>query len=115
MENIFNIPAFIPEEVVETIHESALSSGGSSRIRIERILSAGQSSPEGFWYDQPENEWVLLIQGEARLAFDDGSSFAMKAGDHILIEARRRHRVEFTSVEPPCVWVCVFFGDNGRI
>ncbi len=108
MENIFNMPVSIPEEIIETIHESTLPAG-VHRVRIERILSAGQASPEGFWYDQPENEWVLLVQGEARLAFDDGSSLVLKAGDHILIEARRRHRVEYTSAEPPCVWVCVFF------
>ena len=111
MENIFNMPASIPEEIVETIHESALPAGGGHRVRIERILSAGQASPEGFWYDQPENEWVLLVQGEARLAFDDGAAdISLKAGDYVMILAHRRHRVEYTSSEPPCVWVCVFFG-----
>ncbi|HOD43146.1 MAG TPA: hypothetical protein PKL57_21545, partial [Candidatus Wallbacteria bacterium] len=79
MENIFNMPVSIPEEIIETIHESTLPAG-VHRVRIERILSAGQASPEGFWYDQPENEWVLLVQGEARLAFDDGSSLVLKAG-----------------------------------
>jgi len=102
MDNIFNIPAAIPQEIVETLHESGT-------VRVERILSAGQISPEGFWYDQPENEWVLLVQGEATVAFEDGPAAALKAGDHILIMARRRHRVEYTSVNPPCVWVCVFF------
>ena len=102
MINIFNIPAAIPEEIIETLHES-------KNIRIERILSAGQVSPEGFWYDQSENEWVLLVQGEAKVAFDDGTLVSLKAGDHIFIEAYKRHRVEYTSAEPPCVWVCVFF------
>ena len=102
MINIFNIPSMIPEEIIETLHESKI-------IRIERILSAGQISPEGFWYDQPENEWVLLVQGEAKVTFDDGTLTSLKAGDHIFIEVHKRHRVEYTSAEPPCVWVCVFF------
>jgi cupin 2 domain-containing protein len=107
-KNIFSLPSTIPNEIIETLHSS-------TNVRIERILSAGQSSPEGFWYDQPENEWVLLVQGEAHLAFEDGSTVSLKAGDHIMIEARRRHRVEFTSAGPPCVWVCVFFGDNNQM
>lgn len=110
MTNIFVLPPNIPEEIIEILHESPVSGYGTSGVRIERIISAGQKSPEGFWYDQAENEWVLLVQGEARVAFDDGAAVSMKAGDHIFIPARRRHRVEYTSAEPPCVWVCVFFG-----
>lgn len=101
-KNIFNLPSTIPDEIVETLHSS-----GS--VRIERIISSGQVSPEGFWYDQAENEWVMLVQGEAKVAFDDGTAVSMNAGDYIFIPARRRHRVEFTNTEPPCVWVCVFF------
>jgi cupin 2 domain-containing protein len=105
MNNIFLTPSHIPEELIETIY----SNDSNQSIRIERIVSAGQSSPEGFWYDQAEDEWVLLAAGEARLAFDDGSAdISLKAGDHIMIPAHRRHRVEYTSAAPPCVWICVF-------
>jgi len=105
MNNIFSFPSSIPEELVKTIY----SNDSNSSIRIERIVSAGQVSSEGFWYDQDEDEWVLLISGEARLAYDDGSAdIFLKAGDYIMIPAHRRHRVEYTSAAPPCVWVCVF-------
>ncbi len=102
MKNIFDLPSEIPDEIVEVIYEN-------KNTRIERILSAGQVSAEGFWYDQNENEWVSLVQGEAKVAFDDGGSAVLKAGDHILIKAHKRHRVEYTSIDPPCVWICVFF------
>jgi len=102
MKNIFDLPDEIPDEIVEVLHENP-------NVRIERIVSAGQVSAEGFWYDQIENEWVSLIQGEARVAFDDGAAAVLKAGDHILIKAHKRHRVEYTSIDPPCVWICVFF------
>ncbi len=101
MNNIFTLPSFIPEEIIDIIHTN-------ESVRIERIVSAGQTSPDGFWYDQAEDEWVLLVSGEARIAFDDASSVLMKSGAYIIIPAHRRHRVEYTSCNPPCVWICVF-------
>ncbi|MGI5892462.1 MAG: cupin domain-containing protein, partial [Bacillota bacterium] len=75
---------------------------------IERIISCGQISPPGFWYDQDEDEWVLLVQGSARLSLSDGSNICLRAGQHILIPAHQKHRIEYTSSEPPCIWICVF-------
>ena len=67
-------------------------------LRIERIVSTGQSSPPNFWYDQPDGEWVLLIQGEARLRFaDEAEARHLKAGDFVNIAPHRRHRVEWTT------------------
>jgi len=100
-ENIFNLPENIDDEIIEILQNG-------KNIRIERILSAGQSSSKDFWYDQDENEWVLLIQGEAQILFEN-ESVVLKPGDHILIPAHRRHRVERTSSHPPCIWICVFF------
>jgi cupin 2 domain-containing protein len=82
----------------------------SEHVRIERIVSTGQSTPAGTWYDQGRDEWVALIQGEAILAYDDGREVRMKAGDHILISAHERHRVESTSANPPCIWIAVHLG-----
>jgi cupin 2 domain-containing protein len=76
-------------------------------VRIERILSSGHTTPDGEFYDQPNNEWVVLLQGEAELAYDDGSTRRLSAGDHLLIPAHERHRVTHTSTEPPCVWLAV--------
>lgn len=78
--------------------------------RVERIVSRGDRSPEGFWYDQPTDEWVILLQGRARLSFADGRELTLLAGEWLLIPARQRHRVEETSSDPPCVWVAVHLG-----
>ena len=77
-------------------------------LRIERIVSAGQASPPGFWYDQPQGEWVLVLQGEARLAFEDEAKpRLLKQGDFVDIAPHRRHRVESTA--SPTVWLAVHY------
>lgn len=77
-------------------------------LRIERIVSNGQASPPGFWYDQPWAEWVLLLQGEASLAFEDESDpRVLKTGDFLDIAPHRRHRVESTTT--PTVWLAVYY------
>ena len=79
-------------------------------LRIERIVSTGQSSPEGFWYDQPEGEWVLLIEGEARLRFaDETEARHLKAGDYLDIPAHRRHRVDWTAPTQTTIWLAVHY------
>ncbi len=76
-------------------------------VRVERIISHGHTTPEGEWYDQDEDEWVVLLQGEATLEWADKSTTELSAGDAVYIAAHRRHRVVFTSAEPPCVWLAV--------
>jgi len=78
-------------------------------LKIERIVSTGQVSPPGFWYDQPHGEWVVLLQGEARLAFEDESRL-LRPGDFVDIAPRRRHRVESTHPAKPTVWLAVHYG-----
>lgn len=79
-------------------------------LRIERIVSTGQSSPPDFWYDQPEGEWVIVLQGEARLRFaDEPDARILAAGDFVDIAPHRRHRVEWTLPEMPTVWLAVFY------
>lgn len=79
-------------------------------LRIERIVSTGQASPENFWYDQDEGEWVLLLQGEAKLRFaDEADARHLRAGDFIDIAAHRRHRVDWTSPDGATVWLAVFY------
>ena len=88
------------EQVVELLSRPGL--------RIERIVSTGQASPPGFWYDQPQAEWVLLLRGEASLAFEDEPApRLMKAGDFIDIAAHRRHRVESTAALT--LWLAVHY------
>jgi cupin 2 domain-containing protein len=92
-------------EQQDTEHFDRLLQGGG--VRLERILSTGQVTPSGRWYDQDTDEWVALLQGEAELAFSDGPSVRLVAGDHLFIPAHRRHRVTYTSSEPPCVWLAL--------
>lgn len=80
----------------------------SAETRVERIVSTGQASPPGFWYDQPEDEFVVLLSGAARLRLEPGDRLLdMKPGDWIDIPARCRHRVEATQADPPTVWLVV--------
>jgi cupin 2 domain-containing protein len=80
---------------------------GGDGVLIERIVSTGQATSVGEWLDQDRDEWVVLVEGEAELAFEDGSRLPMCSGDHVLIPAGVRHRVEWTREEPPCIWLAV--------
>lgn len=100
--NLFaNIPADLPEELVETLLES-------DSIRVERIISHGHASPEDFWYDQDENEWVVVLKGSAKLRFED-ETVEMQPGDYINIPAHKRHRVEWTTPDEPTIWLAIHY------
>ena len=94
------LPPRQPEEWVETLAQG-------NGCRIERIVSWGQASPDGFWYDQEEDEWLTLLQGRSVLTVED-REVVLNAGDTLLLPAHCRHRVESTTETPPCVWLCVF-------
>jgi cupin 2 domain-containing protein len=80
----------------------------SKAFRVERIISAGQISPPGFWYDQAWDEWVLVLQGTAELRLQDPQqTVRLSAGEWLMIDAHRKHRVEATSREPVTIWVAV--------
>ena len=79
-------------------------------VTIERIVSTGQASAPGFWYDSPRDEWVVLLTGSASLEFEgDPQLHVMQPGDHVLIEAHRRHRVAWTHESEPTVWLAVHY------
>ena len=101
--NLFeDVPTQLPSELIEVLAE------GES-VRIERIVSTGHSTDPDNWYDQEQDEWVVVLKGEAKLRFDDGELVTMTPGDHLLIPAHRRHRVEWTTPDEPTVWIAVFF------
>lgn len=101
--NLFaDVPGNLPTEVVDT-----LTSAG--KVRIERIISHGQASPSGFWYDQPQAEWVVVLQGAARLELADGGLLELRRGDYVLLPQHERHRVAWTTPDEPTVWLAVFF------
>ncbi|WP_017300069.1 cupin domain-containing protein [Nodosilinea nodulosa] len=99
--NLLKLPDLLPAvEMVTALFETA-------HVRVERIVSSGQTTPPGDWYDQNQAEWVVLLQGSARLTYEDGTALAMGAGDYVLIPAHVRHRVDYTSSQPPCIWLAV--------
>lgn len=103
-----NLLANLPAALSEEEFTGLLQRPG---VRIERIVSFGQASPPGFWYDQAEHEWVLLLRGAARLRFaGEEQDIALVPGDCLDIPAHRRHRVEWTMPEAPTVWLAVFCG-----
>ena len=107
VNNLFaDIPREMPEELVGEILRT-------ETFRIERIVSRGQASPPGFWYDQETDEWVLLVKGSASLCFSDGRTIALAPGDHLLIPRHVRHRVERTQPGGETVWLAVHFCGNG--
>jgi cupin 2 domain-containing protein len=76
--------------------------------RIERIVSTGQASPPGFWYDQEQAEWVLLLSGSAGLLIEgEDAPRVLGPGDYVEIPARKKHRVEWTDPKEPTVWLAV--------
>ncbi|MBN2728007.1 MAG: cupin domain-containing protein [Bacteroidales bacterium] len=103
MKSLFDISDYVGnEELFEEILDK-------ENLRIERIVSSGQTSPDMGWYDQDVNEFVILIQGTAELEFDDGTKVELKCGDYLNIPAHKKHRVTFTSKDPACIWIAVFY------
>jgi cupin 2 domain-containing protein len=102
-----NLLAPLPDALATEQTDALLTQPG---LRLERIVSFGQASPPGFWYDQTEGEWVLLLAGAARLRFaDEAEARRLGPGDWLDIAPRRRHRVEWTDPATPTVWLAVFY------
>lgn len=112
MGNIFDKRDIVPpastqeegREVFETLLSASVPPGRA--VRVERIMSFGQE--KGEWYDQAWDEWVMVVRGEAALEWANGSVTELEAGDYLLIEARKRHRVLRTSFD--CVWLALHLG-----
>lgn len=103
LKNFFSsIPDKLPDEIIEIVFKS-------DSIRIERIISQGQSSPENFWYNQSENEWVIVLEGKAMIKFEDESIVTLHKGDYLYIPAFKKHRVEWTDPNQLTIWLAVIF------
>ncbi len=103
--NLFSgLPQQLPDELITTLLDVG-------KVRIERIVSYGHKSPDSFWYDQDQHEWVVVLLGSAQLRFEDGT-IEMKPGDIVNIPAHKRHRVEWTTPDEPTVWLAVHYGER---
>ncbi len=102
--NLFDgIPLDVPEELFTTIHRA-------EGLRIERIVSRGQTSPEGFWYDQEENEWIILLEGGAAVEFEgEREPIELLRGSYLNIPSHTRHRVAWTDPSQKTVWVAIHY------
>lgn len=108
MRDTANLFDDVPERLTG---EQVLELLAAPGVAIERIVSTGQASPEGFWYDQDRPEWVLLLAGSAGLRFEDESEpRVLRPGGHVLIPAHARHRVAWTDPAKPTVWLAVHYG-----
>lgn len=106
MNNLWQLPNPLPDqEQFDLLLQN-------SNITLERIISTGQITPEGLWYDQPQAEWVLLLQGTAQISYDTGEIISLTKGDYLLIPAHQKHRVIFTSNQPACIWLALHFNDD---
>jgi cupin 2 domain-containing protein len=102
--NLFTgIPETIPQEIIEILLKTPA-------FHLERIVSAGQATPPGQWYDQETHEWVLLLSGAAGLLFEgDAEVRELRPGDYLLIPAHCRHRVEWTDPRQNTVWLALHY------
>lgn len=98
---INDIPSTLADELCQTLLQKPT-------CRIERILSQGHQSPADFWYDQAQDEWVLLVEGQARLSFAEGETIDLNPGDYLLIPAHCKHRVDWTPSDRVTVWLAIY-------
>ena len=101
--NIFSkIPSDLSEEIFEDIIKT-------DTLKIERIISYGQISPQKGWYDSNQNEWVILLDGEAKLQFEDNKQIHLQKGDYINITAHSKHKVVWTKENATTIWLAIYY------
>lgn len=101
-----NIYAGIPEDLTNEVFERLIQ---SKAVTIERIVSKGHTSPAAGWYDQEQNEWVIVLRGSASILFENEPLVDLKEGGYVNIPAHKKHRVVSTSVNPETVWLAVHY------
>ena len=101
-----NILADIPSDLSQEVFEVLAR---SDSVRIERIVSSGHTSPETGWYDQSDNEWVIVLRGDAEIEFESGSIVHLEEGEYVNIPAHEKHRVTRTSSNPETVWLAIHY------
>ena len=103
INNIFsNVPQKFEKEIIQEILKT-------DKFSVERIISECHSSPKDYWYDQETNEFVLLISGSAGIMFEDKELKTLNPGDYLLIEAHKKHRVDWTDSKTKTVWLTIHY------
>lgn len=101
-----NIYDQIPEDLSQEVFEKL---AGNGQVTIERIISKGQTSPESGWYDQKQDEWVIVLKGAATLRFEGGSEVHLSNGEYLDIPAYTKHKVSWTDPEVETIWLAVHY------
>lgn len=101
--HIFNI---LPDDLSEEVFEDLIK---TKHLKIERIISKGQTSPEDFWYDQQQNEWLIVLKGSAIIAFENQENVTLKQGDYLNIKAHQKHRVHWTKPDTETIWLAIHY------
>ena len=105
--NISNLFTQIPEILEDEVFEDILNNGA---FKLERIVSKGHATPEGEWYDQENNEWVILLKGSAGLLIEgEDTPMVLNAGDYINLPAHKKHRVEWTDPTTETIWLALHY------
>jgi len=104
--SVSNIFEHIPDEIRDELFENIVT---AENVRIERIVSKGHVSPQSGWYDQDENEWVMVLKGEAKIKFENQTTAHLVSGSHLNIPAHTRHKVSWTDPDVETLWLVVFY------
>ena len=115
MIDVRNLLGDLPPDAGEEVFQTLLERPG---LRLERIVSRGQTTPPGEWYDQEQDEWIMVLSGFARLRVEDASGnmrdYDLVPGDSLLLPAHRRHRVEHTDPNKPTLWLALHIWKHPR-
>jgi cupin 2 domain-containing protein len=101
-----NLFSSLPADLEREVYEELVRSGN---VRIERILSKGHTAPDEGWFDQSENEWVVVLEGSGTILFENGNEVTLRKGDHITIPSHARHKVTWSDPNEVTVWLAVFY------
>ncbi|MFT7004119.1 MAG: cupin 2 domain-containing protein [Sulfurimonas sp.] len=104
--NKSNIFAQIPTQLKEELFEDIIS---SDTLKIQRIVSKGHVTPDAQWYDQSNDEWVIVLKGEAILSFVDKADKKLKVGDYLNIPAHTKHKVSWTKADVETIWLAIHY------
>jgi cupin 2 domain-containing protein len=104
--DIGNLFDSVPEAISGELF-SELARGDN--VRIERIVSKGHTSPASGWHDQAENEWVIVLKGEATISFESSEEVNLQPGTHLTVPAHKKHKVIWTSPDTETIWLAVHY------